>query len=196
METFALIPAAGLSSRMGSFKPMLPFRGKPLIISTIQSCLDGGASFCSVALGHNADTVREALAAFPEERVKICVNPDYKTTDMFQSILLGLRAIPRHGAFYVLPADMPAVPENVFCALAKALQESGASCARPLCGGRRGHPILLSGTVIPDLESYTGSGGLKHALLGMKSVDVPVFGRECLMDADTPEDYKSLLELE
>jgi CTP:molybdopterin cytidylyltransferase MocA len=167
-----------------------------MIVSTVLSCLEGGASFASVAVGKNSREVIEALGALPEGKVKTIANPDYETTDMFHSILLGLRLIPRQGAFYVLPADMPAASRETFEALRLAMEESGASFARPILRGRRGHPILLDSGVIPLLESHAGGGGLRQALSGIKTVDVEVFDQGCLLDADTPEDYKALLALE
>ena len=47
----SLILAAGLSSRMENFKPLMPFRGKTLIENTIDSVLSGGAQTAVVVSG-------------------------------------------------------------------------------------------------------------------------------------------------
>lgn len=46
-----LILAAGLSSRMGDFKPLMPLRGKTLIENTIDSLLLCGVAPIVVVLG-------------------------------------------------------------------------------------------------------------------------------------------------
>ena len=47
-----LIVAAGLSSRMGCFKPLLPLRGKTVIENTIDSMLLCGISPVVIVLGY------------------------------------------------------------------------------------------------------------------------------------------------
>jgi CTP:molybdopterin cytidylyltransferase MocA len=147
-------------------------------------------------LGHRASEALEALKALPEGAFKAAINREYAKTDMLQSLRIGLSFIPRRGAFYVLPADMPAVSKEAFQALAKALEESGALFARPVCCGRRGHPLLLSSKTISLIESFKGNGGLRQILIGLTGVEVEVSDKGCLQDADTPEDYLALLELE
>ena len=45
-----LIPAAGLSSRMGDFRPLMPLRGKTPIENTIDSLLLCGAARLGIGL--------------------------------------------------------------------------------------------------------------------------------------------------
>src|SRR5699024_5541545 len=69
--------------------------------------------------------------------------------------------------------------------------------ACPVCGGSRGHPILMSAGVIDRILTDSGEGGLQGALercgVPMTFVEVPDPG--ILHDADTPEDYRELLRL-
>ncbi len=58
----AIIPVAGLSSRMGRFKPLLMLNGFFQIQLTVQSALDGGARNVCVVTGHNAGEVEAALS--------------------------------------------------------------------------------------------------------------------------------------
>ena len=57
--------------------------------------------------------------------------------------------------------------------------------------------MLISNALIPQILTYEGAGGLSGAMdsLGCATeleVDVP----EILLDADTPEQYRLLLELD
>ena len=56
-----LIVAAGLSSRMGCFKPLLPLRGKTVIENTIDSMLLCGISPVVVVLGYRGREVEAVL---------------------------------------------------------------------------------------------------------------------------------------
>ena len=56
-----LILAAGMSSRMGSFKPLMPLRGKTLIENSIDSMLLSGVSRVVVVLGYRGEEVERIL---------------------------------------------------------------------------------------------------------------------------------------
>ncbi len=106
--TAAIIPVAGLSSRMNRFKPLLELNGFPMIRLTVQSALDGGAQNVCVITGRNAPKIKEALAyqeiiplvqgleepAKPQQGALCFVhNPEYAQSDMLQSIKLGIKAL-------------------------------------------------------------------------------------------------------
>ena len=82
-------------------------------------------------------------------------------------------------------------------ATVEALTGSGAELACPACGGRRGHPILMSAGVAERVISDSGEGGLQGALerCGTEVTEIEVDDPGILLDADTPEDYAELLEI-
>ena len=55
----AILLAAGRSSRMGAFKPLLPFGNKTVIECCIDALREGGVETIVVVLGHRADDVRK-----------------------------------------------------------------------------------------------------------------------------------------
>src|SRR5437867_2188314 len=54
----ALVPAAGMSTRVGSNKLLLPFKGKPLIAHAVDTLLASAADEIVVVLGYEAERVR------------------------------------------------------------------------------------------------------------------------------------------
>src|SRR5678816_3621303 len=82
----AILLAAGQSSRMGAFKPLLPFGDKTVIECCIEYLREGGVETIVVVLGHRADEVRKALAAQP---LLFAINPD-PTSEMGASIAAGV----------------------------------------------------------------------------------------------------------
>lgn len=115
--TAAIIPAAGLSSRMGRFKPLLELNGFPMIQLAAQSALDGGVQNAWIVTGRNAGRVKDALlslsheesalslvqglATFSDPRqggIRLVHNSEYAQTDMFQSVRLGLKALLAAGS--------------------------------------------------------------------------------------------------
>ena len=61
MKTVGLIVAAGLSERMGQFKPLLPVGGKTMIEQTISIFQQTNISDVFVVIGNHANELTEAL---------------------------------------------------------------------------------------------------------------------------------------
>ena len=191
METGAVVVAAGMSSRMGDFKPMLSIGSISIAQRVVATLKQAGAARVVVVTGYNAEELERHLAG---SGVVFLRNEAYRTTHMFDSALIGLRYL-RDKCRQVLftPVDIPLFTS----ATAEALLASGAELACPVCGGSRGHPILMSAEVIDRIAGDSGEGGLQGALArcGVPMTFVEVDDPGILHDADTPEDYKELLEL-
>src|SRR5687767_2579627 len=105
----AVVLAAGRSTRMGAFKPLLPFGNQTVIESCLDSLRSGGvpAESIVIVLGHRADDLRARLTHLP---LRFALNPDAES-EMSASITAGIAKIPAPtGATLITPADLPAVP--------------------------------------------------------------------------------------
>ena len=103
----AILLAAGQSTRMGAFKPLLPFGNKTVIECCIDYLRDGGVETIVVVLGHRADEVREKIR---EPHVTFALNPD-PNSEMGASIAAGVRELPETAkATLIALCDHPAVP--------------------------------------------------------------------------------------
>ncbi len=91
----AVVLAAGLSERMGKFKPLLPY-GKRTVIEEITFKILGiGLDEVVVITGHEGDLVADALAGYP---VRIVHNFGYTGGGMLSSIKTGIRAVSLGGS--------------------------------------------------------------------------------------------------
>lgn len=189
MKTGAVITAAGLSSRMGAFKPMLNLGGTSVVQTIIETFRRAHADPIVLVTGHRAGELESHVAAADV----ICIrNENYRTTDMFASAAIGMRRIQREcDRFFFTPVDVPLFTD----ATLRALLESGAPLCKPVCGGRDGHPILIRCDLVDAILRSSGGQGLKGALAqcgtAVTAVDVDDAG--ILYDADTPEEYDFLL---
>ena len=190
-----LVLAAGLSRRMGDFKPLLPFRGKTLIENTIDSILSSGAHRVVVVTGHRADELEAVLGEKYEGRVILTRNHEFAATDMLRSIQIGCEAMPECDAFFLLPGDMPVVEQSTFRKVL-AQRDGTLGVIFPTLDGYKKHPPLVDYRLIPQILGFHGEGGLRQfwreqeALIRTVAVDdVGVW-----MDLDTQEDYKKCKE--
>lgn len=185
-----LILAAGLSSRMGDFKPLLPLCGKTLIENTVDSMLRGGAESIVVVTGYRGDEIEDTLRKYYTESVVFARNPDYGTTDMMRSIQIGCRAMPSCDAFFLLPGDMPAIRQDTFLRI-KAAYSGEKSILFPTLNGWRKHPPLIDARFIPEICSFREEGGLRQFWKYHEDSirEIPVDDIGVWVDLDTRDDY-------
>jgi len=187
----ALILAAGFSSRMGAFKPLLPM-GPVTVVERVAAVFRfAGVPDIKVVVGHRAPDMSTVLQPLPVEIVK---NNNY-TDGMFSSVIAGAKALtPEVEAFFVQPVDIPLVAPLTIKKMLKAYQERKASVYYPCFDGRRGHPPLIAAASIKLILSWNGDGGLKGLLRQWEheATDVEVDDQGVLTDMDTPEDYRRI----
>ena len=184
----AIILAAGMSSRMGENKVLLPWRdGRTLVAHVAAKFLRAGISEVVVVTGRDAERVEASLAGLDVRPVH---NPDYATGEMLSSLQAGLRALPAGlEAAYVQPADMPCVPEDVI-GLLRARHETGFSVA-PSYKGRRGHPVLLDRVDWRRMLGLAAGARPRDGLGRVRLVDVADEG--VVLDVDTRAAYEALM---
>ena len=203
---WAILLAAGESSRMGQLKALLPWQGRSLLEHQVSCLLEGGADRVVVVLGHRADELRPLLEG--REGVSWTLNADYlqgKTT----SIKAGLSALPssfplegegQGGSegvrdILLLNVDQPRSATDV-ARILDAHRSGNYAVTVPEYQGKGGHPIVLSATLLPELrEIDEESQGIKAVVrrrpeaVQRISLDNP----EILLDLNTPEQYRAAL---
>ena len=191
-STCGLILAAGLSSRMGEFKPLMPFKGKTMIESTVDSLLSAGVKQIVIVLGYRGDDIESVLRHHYGKEIIYTRNPHYETTDMLASIKYGIKAMPCCKSFFLLPGDMPVVKKGTFIKLMKACPAALPAVLFPTLEGHRKHPPLIDYSFREAILSFNGEGGLRQIWKQQEDsiIHVPVDDEGVWMDLDTREDYE------
>ena len=191
MPCAAIILAAGRSSRMGHFKPLLRVDGQTLIQRTISIFRKNRIDDIIVVTGHRADELKAALA---RDEVRIAHNAAY-ARGMFSSVAVGIRQLPVHcEAFFVQPVDIAFVQSATIGRLIEAFRNHPGRIIYPCVANRRGHPPLIPACLAEAIAGHDGKGGLRRALKYWAdlAVDVSVEDRHILLDLDSPEDLLKL----
>lgn len=197
----AVVPAAGMSRRMGRLKPLLPFGDKPMLARVSENLAAAGAAPVIVVTGHAAPDIVAALRASGSRDANggdlLCAhNADYAAGGMLSSVQTGVRALPEDAeAFLLALGDQPMVRPATLRALLRARRETGAPIVRPVHGGRRGHPVLFDARCAPDILALPAGATLKTYVTQRRAeaVEVAVDDAAVLADVDTPEDYQRAL---
>lgn len=157
MTIGAVVPAAGLSRRMGREKMLLPF-GRSTMLETVLSKLRA-AGVEKVVVVARLD-LPEAAARARAAGAGVVVNPRPEG-EMIESIRLGLAALPADlDGFFVWPADHPAVLAST---LARLMGRGEREIAvLPAFGGRRGHPALVGADLRVPIGEIPVNEGLRR----------------------------------
>jgi len=184
----AIIPAAGLSSRMGEFKPLLPLGDGTVLSRCIDVFRKNGVDQVIVVTGKRSD---EVVVAAHEAGAVAVHNADFEQ-GMYSSVLTGIQALGDDiSAFFMLPVDIPLVRFKTVGRLVDEFRQSSPSILYPRFMEERGHPPLISRSLIPAIVNHDGTGGLRTVLdqneTGARDLDVADFGT--VHDLDYPADY-------
>lgn len=195
-----IIVAAGMSSRMGEFKPLMDLAGKPLIRREIDTLKRGGAREIAVITGNRSE---ELKAALKDSSVTCLYNQDYAATKMFDSVKIGLQYYEKKlgtpegksldGVFF-LPVDVPLFTAFTMAVEKERFKEGKGDVYCPYYLDAPGHPLLIRASAIKKLLEHDGDRGLKGAYekLGDRVISIDVTDRGTVMDADTREDFLKL----
>jgi molybdenum cofactor cytidylyltransferase len=193
---FAVVPAAGLSRRMGEPKLLLPLGGTTVIRRLLDSLRDAGVEQRIVVCRKDDDSLRREIDAADAT----VVQPDVDPPDMRTSVEHALRHIRESAApaaddaWLLAPADHPVLNADVVRELLRRWRTSLAEILVPTFRGRRGHPTIFRWRLADAIAEIPPDRGLKH-LLRLHSAAVeeaPVDDPGILTDLDTPTDLAAL----
>lgn len=186
-----LLLAAGLSTRMGMPKPLLPWDGRTLVEYQVAQLWAAGVADVLVVTGHAAAAVAEVLRT---TGARVVYNPSY-AAGRAGSVRVGAGAVPDGMAVLVLNVDQPR-PASLTRALLEAGRAPGALITVPVYRGRRGHPTLFAASLLPELravsEEHEGLRAVLRAYAGAV-YEAPAADPRVVLDVNTPAAYREAL---
>ncbi len=185
----AIVTAAGASSRMGRPKALLAWAGRSLLAHQTHAL----AEFAEVVvvLGCHAEAIRAAPDTASGTR--FVLNESWES-GRSSSLVTGFAALTgAPEAVLVTGVDQPLDP-SVVDTLLSAFEPAAEAFACPSVDGRRGHPLLLAGRLLPELLGLeTLTEGLRTWTRNHRatSCEVPVADLGVLRDLNTPAQYEA-----
>ncbi|NTW71405.1 MAG: NTP transferase domain-containing protein [Eubacteriaceae bacterium] len=190
----AIIVAAGFSSRMNAFKPLLEMGSSTIIEQAIHTFQQVGINEIIVVTGNHAERL-EAHIAYTGA---ICLRSDYTKNKMFDSACLGLEYLKsKCDMAFFTPVDAPLFTIYSLKKMISRMNLLNNSVIIPCFLNEKGHPLLINSKCFEEILSYEGSSGMQGAIGRLEDLDLlnlPDPG--LIMDADTPQDYEVLKRYE
>jgi molybdenum cofactor cytidylyltransferase len=189
-EFWAIILAAGASTRMKKQKLLLPFNGKTIIETVVENVVKSVNSNVIVVLGSHSEQIQQQLVSYD---IQFCINDKY-LSGMLSSAICGFSAVPREAkAVLVFLGDQPQIPASAATLVIEAWNHSKKGIVIPVFNGKRGHPVLIETRYKSEIEQLDLEKGLRLLSEKFKNdvCEVECKIPEILRDIDTPEEYKS-----
>ena len=183
---------------MGSPKALLPDPdGRPFVARLTRTFGAAGVTDIVIVTGIQHDAIVAAVAADrPNTYPSFFTNPN-PDRGQLSSLWIGLDAAdrPEVEAILVTPVDIPMVRASTIRHIVEVWQRRRAPVVRPAVGVRHGHPVLFDRSLFDELRRAPldeGARAVVHAHAD-RILDVPVEDEGCLVDVDTPADYRALI---
>ncbi len=196
-----ILLAAGLSTRMGQPKQLLPFGKSTIVETVIDNMLDAKFSEVIVVVGHCAEQVQDILGERP---VKFVFNPDYRE-GMLTSVQAGIRSIDfknkknkfERDAFSLMLVDQPFIASELIDKVIDAYRQTDKGIVLPSYNYRRGHPVIFHHRHADEILALGVESGGVRSLFKSHSEDmyyVNVDTDDVLRDIDYREDYERAIK--
>jgi molybdenum cofactor cytidylyltransferase len=192
-EIAIILLAAGSSSRMGQSKQQLPIYGKSLLAYSAEIAMKSDVAKVIVVLGSEEEAHRKILK---DLSVDIVVNSKWQT-GMGSSLKAGLKHIinnnPKTEAAIVMVCDQPLLTSDHINSLIQKYRKTNALLVASSYSNTNGVPALFSHKLFDDILNLSDEHGAKKIIqqYPVETIDLP----EGTIDLDTPEDYKTFLQL-
>lgn len=185
-----IVLAAGLSTRMGQPKMLLPWGEGSLVRAAVSRFVGGDYLETLVITGAHDEAIRGAIDGLPARAV---FNPLYAEGEMLSSMQLGLRSLnPGCGACLLALGDQPNIPIALIQQLLEAYRQGKGRIIAPSYQNQRGHPILIDRELWPEFLALPPGSAPRDVIRAHTAeihhivVDDPAV----VEDIDTPEDYR------
>jgi len=190
----AVILSGGQSSRMGFPKALLSYRGETFLEHLLAVSAHPQVSVRRIVLGPDAGAIMQALALPSDD---IVINPDWQLGQL-SSIHVALRSLPtRTDGVLLCLVDHPLVSAELVGQLVEAFYATQKAIVLPVCGGRRGHPVIFSAKLYDELLSAPLDQGARAVVWAHAQdlAEVVTADEGCLWNVNDPATLAKLIDV-
>ena len=186
---YAIVLAAGASTRFGGIKQLVRIDGRPLLHTTVSRAVEVAGAATIVVLGAHASELAPLLTHTP---ATVVINRDWRE-GIGSSIRAGVARLPAACTGVLLAlADQVAVTAQDLQRLVSAWRRQPEYVAASLYAGAVGVPAIFPRSRFRELAELRGDLGARMLLHRNPDRVVRVPMESAALDIDTPEDLLSV----
>jgi molybdenum cofactor cytidylyltransferase len=186
---YAIVLAAGASTRFGSAKQLVRLAGRPLLHTVVTRASEVTGNALIVVLGSGAAQLAPLLKHSPGS---VVINQEWRE-GLASSIRAGVARLPAAcSAVMLLLADQAAVTAEDLKRLAGSWRKQPQHMAAALYSGSCGAPAIFPRSAFRSLSELRGDTGARALLVRNPDRVVRVPMPSAAVDVDTPEDLLAL----
>jgi len=178
---------------MGSPKALLPFQGRAFLEHLLEATRHPKISTRRVVLGPHAEPITKAVQLHADE---IVINENWQQGQL-SSIQAALKSLPAgvHGAVLCL-VDHPLISPALVGELIATFYNTRAPIVLPVYKGRRGHPVVFSSTLFPELLAAPPEVGARAVVWAHREdiCEFPTSEEGCVVNLNDPEAFAKVTE--
>jgi molybdenum cofactor cytidylyltransferase len=188
----AVILAAGASTRMGTPKQLLYFRGRSLLRHTVEVAIAQKCKPIVVVLGSHLEQIGNEVIGLP---VMVVENQDWQN-GMGASIRVGINTVNNLSqnleAVILLVCDQPFVCDRILNQLVEMYHTTRKPIIASQYAQTLGVPALFSRELFSELMNLDVEKGAKQLIQKYQHLVLGIPFEAGAIDVDTPEDYQRL----
>ena len=189
----AIVLAAGGSSRLGTPKQLVTFRGETLVRQAAKTALESDCDRVVVVVGSHASEMRRELNDLP---LSVVENHEWQN-GISTSIRAGIEGIVSSDleGVVIMLCDQPFVTARVLNELISTHRETGHAIVASTYGTTRGVPAFFAPELFTELASLTKDEGARRIIASHPEKVATVKFSRGAIDIDTPQDHAQLQQL-
>lgn len=184
---------AGKSQRMGRSKHLLPFKGKTVIETVIFNLLNSKTKKIVLVARENDTNLLKHIPG--NKRINLVFN-NTENADMFSSVVCGTQFLEDDAdSVMFFLGEHPMVDYNTINILIDAFKHNRKKIIIPVYDSMRGHPVIIDNSLKKEILSSKVFCFKDIMRIHKKEIlEVEVNCKGTLMDLDTEQDYRKLME--
>jgi len=191
-DVCCIILAAGLSSRMIHFKPLMIYNEVTFLEAIINKVINYVHKVI-VVTGYNSDKIEALLSSkYDNKKVITIFNPKYNNS-MYISLLKGLELVEPNNFVLYHFVDQPTIPNEFYAKFFDQIDKE-SYIIQPVYKNKKGHPLIFSFNFCKHLLNSNIDSNLKIEMSKFKD-SIKYWNCEyeqILKDYDTIEDYQTI----
>ncbi len=187
-----ILLSAGLSSRFGSPKALIPIDQQTVLEHLQTALLSLKLKEIIIVLGHNADKIEPFV--FKHKKVNVVHNKNYKLGQT-SSLKAGLRKVSQDSTgIMLLPVDYPFTQPRTLAHLITIFKEDQPMFLIPTYHGKRGHPLFFRSSLqklFLTMKNSEGANAVIHQHAAQVTL-VPVDDPGVVATFNTPGEFEKI----